>query len=115
MLLFYPVVFYDEKLVCSISTSTTNSTGGDDVTTSMLHAVTFAPTAFHLCCSAAHHGCFAGVGKLLWDILATLGQSSKDSDSDDVAASSLLLLGHPGVGQPSPAPHPTALSCMTHK
>ena len=44
--------------------------------------------------------CHAGVGNLLWDILATLGQSSKDSDSDHVCASSLLLLGHPGVGQP---------------
>ncbi|KAL3153362.1 hypothetical protein ABBQ38_011703 [Trebouxia sp. C0009 RCD-2024] len=40
-----------------------------------------------------------GVGNLLWDILATLGQSRRHSSTEDPAASSLLLLGHPGVGK----------------
>ncbi len=39
-----------------------------------------------------------GVGKLMWDILATLGSRPKDSEQGDDMTRSLLLLGHPGVG-----------------
>lgn len=40
-----------------------------------------------------------GVGKLMWDILASLGSRPKDSEQGDVMTHSLLLLGHPGVGK----------------
>lgn len=53
----------------------------------------------HVAAALHPSGCHAGVGNLLWDILATLGQSGKGSDTGDETASSLLLLGHPGVGQ----------------
>ena len=68
---------------------------------------------FNLCCSTATYGaCHAGVGNLLWDILETLGQSSKDNETSDVSASSMLLLGHPGVGQP-PCPFAQVNSTCT--
>ena len=39
-----------------------------------------------------------GVGKLMWDILASLGSHPQDSEQGDDMTCSLLLLGHPGVG-----------------
>ena len=35
----------------------------------------------------------------MWDILARLGSRAKDSESGDCMTGSLLLLGHPGVGE----------------
>ena len=37
-----------------------------------------------LSCRCALCGWHAGVGNLMWDILANLGQSAKDNDPDDI-------------------------------